>query len=87
MYLLRLRALLRTTSCRLHTLSLTQRQFARPEFKLRYQQRAGYAEAAGLSKENIQSRVLEVMKSFEKVDPSKVRISLISLRPAGFTGI
>lgn len=32
----------------------------------------GYAAAAGLSKDDISSRVLEVMKSFEKVDGGKV---------------
>ena len=31
-----------------------------------------YAAAAGLSKDDIQSRVLEVMKTFEKVDGGKV---------------
>jgi hypothetical protein len=33
----------------------------------------GYAAAAGISKEDIQSRVLDVMKTFEKVDGGKVR--------------
>lgn len=32
----------------------------------------GYAAAAGLSKDDISSRVLEVMKTFEKVDGGKV---------------
>jgi hypothetical protein len=32
-----------------------------------------YAASAGLSKEQIQERVLEVLKTFEKVDPAKVR--------------
>lgn len=35
-------------------------------------QRANFAAASGLSKEDIQTRVLDVMKSFEKVDPAKV---------------
>ncbi|GFZ44990.1 Putative acyl carrier protein, mitochondrial [Saitozyma sp. JCM 24511] len=32
----------------------------------------GYAAAAGISKEDIQSRVLDVMKTFEKVDGGKL---------------
>lgn len=31
-----------------------------------------YSAAAGLSREDVQTRVLDVLKSFEKVDPSKV---------------
>ena len=38
---------------------------------LTFAQRATYASAAGLSREDITSRVLEVVKSFEKVDPTK----------------
>jgi NADH dehydrogenase (ubiquinone) 1 alpha/beta subcomplex 1, acyl-carrier protein len=38
-------------------------------------QRAQYATGAGLSKETIQTRVLEVLKGFEKVDQAKVRYS------------
>lgn len=34
-----------------------------------------YSAAAGLSKEDITARVLDVLKSFEKVDGSKVRTS------------
>jgi NADH dehydrogenase (ubiquinone) 1 alpha/beta subcomplex 1, acyl-carrier protein len=34
--------------------------------------RAGFSAAAGLSRDTIQSRVLDVLKGFEKVDPSKV---------------
>lgn len=34
---------------------------------------AAYSAAAGLSKEDITTRVLDVLKSFEKVDSSKVR--------------
>lgn len=33
----------------------------------------GYAAASGLKKEDIQQRILEVMKGFEKVDGAKVR--------------
>ncbi|OCF46020.1 acyl carrier protein [Kwoniella heveanensis CBS 569] len=40
---------------------------ARPAFQYR-----GYAAAAGLSKEDITSRVLDVLKSFEKVDGGKL---------------
>lgn len=32
-----------------------------------------YASSSGLAKEDIKSRVLDVLKSFEKVDPAKVR--------------
>lgn len=32
-----------------------------------------YAASAGLSKSDIESRILDVLKTFEKVDPSKVR--------------
>lgn len=38
-------------------------------------QRASYSAAAGLNKEQITTRVLDVLKSFEKVDPAKVRSS------------
>ncbi|KAB5592232.1 hypothetical protein CTheo_4329 [Ceratobasidium theobromae] len=31
-----------------------------------------YSAAAGLSREDVQTRVLDVLKSFEKVDPSKI---------------
>ena len=33
----------------------------------------GYAASAGLAKDDISSRVMEVMKTFEKVDGGKVR--------------
>ena len=36
--------------------------------------RAAYSAAAGLNKEDIQTRVLDVLKGFEKVDQSKVRV-------------
>ncbi|CAO1634276.1 unnamed protein product [Sympodiomycopsis kandeliae] len=32
----------------------------------------GYAASSGLSQQEIQNRILDVLKSFEKVDPSKV---------------
>lgn len=32
-----------------------------------------YAASAGLSKSDIEARVVDVLKTFEKVDPSKVR--------------
>ncbi|MCO5602636.1 hypothetical protein L7F22_056770 [Adiantum nelumboides] len=32
----------------------------------------GYAASSGLSNQEIQNRIVEVLKSFEKVDPSKV---------------
>lgn len=34
----------------------------------------GYASGGGLSHQEIQNRILDVLKSFEKVDPSKVRL-------------
>ncbi len=36
-------------------------------------QNARYSAAAGLQKEQITTRVLDVLKGFEKVDPAKVR--------------
>ncbi|KAG1786402.1 uncharacterized protein HD556DRAFT_1248340 [Suillus plorans] len=36
--------------------------------------RANYSAAAGLSKESIQTRILDVLKGFEKVDIVKVSI-------------
>lgn len=41
--------------------------FARPAFVYR-----SYSAAAGLSQSDIQTRVLDVLKSFEKVDAAKV---------------
>lgn len=46
--------------------------FARPTLTLASR---GYAASAGLSKDDISSRVLEVMKTFEKVDGGKVCLS------------
>ncbi len=42
-------------------------------YRSRILQSASYSAAAGLSKEQITSRVLDVLKGFEKVDPAKVR--------------
>jgi hypothetical protein len=39
-----------------------------------------YAAAAGLSRSDIESRVMEVMKTFEKVDGGKVRLGLLFAR-------
>lgn len=36
-----------------------------------------YASGSGLSSSDIQSRITEVLKSFEKVDPSKVSASYV----------
>lgn len=36
------------------------------------QQQVRFASSGALSKEDISSRILEVLKSFEKVDPAKV---------------
>lgn len=56
------------------------RSVARPRVAVSFQQTrvwaprpANYSAAAGLSKEQITTRVLDVLKGFEKVDPAKVR--------------
>lgn len=36
-------------------------------------QRAAFSAAAGLTREEITTRVLDVLKGFEKIDPAKVR--------------
>lgn len=36
------------------------------------QQTRGYAASSGLSEQEIQNRIIEVLRSFEKVDPAKV---------------
>lgn len=41
--------------------------------------RATYASSAGLSKDDIQKRVLDVLKDFERVDQTKVRVSSITI--------
>lgn len=46
----------------------------------------GYAAAAGLSKDDITVRILDVLKSFEKVDSSKVRGYAFSDRLVGGQG-
>lgn len=58
---------------------LAARSLARPRLALvvpRIQPsipwRAGFATAAGLTKENIEKRILDVLKEFEKVNASKV---------------
>lgn len=48
------------------------RVLAVPSFRSRTPQFAAYSASAGLSNEQITSRVLEVLKGFEKVDASKV---------------
>jgi NADH dehydrogenase (ubiquinone) 1 alpha/beta subcomplex 1, acyl-carrier protein len=45
---------------------------ALPSTRGRILQSASYAAAAGLSKEQVTSRVLDVLKGFEKVDQGKV---------------
>lgn len=42
-------------------------------------QRAAYSASAGLSRSDIESRILAVLKDFEKVDGSKVRRLLFQL--------
>ena len=36
--------------------------------------RRGYASSSGLSQQEIQNRIVEILKSFEKVDPAKVSV-------------
>lgn len=45
----------------------------------------GYAEASGLTKDDISSRVMDVMKTFEKVDGGKVGLTL-NVSPFGELG-
>lgn len=49
---------------------------ARPAvyFRTNLQPLRGYAASSGLTKEAIETRVLDVIKTFEKVSPEKVRI-------------
>lgn len=54
---------------------------ARPTFAVSKQSayrlhRANFSAAAGPSREDIQSRIFNVLKSFEKVEPSKVPFSM-----------
>lgn len=51
---------------------VSPRTLAVPAFRSRIPQFAAYSAAAGLSKEQITSRVLDVLNGFEKVDGSKV---------------
>lgn len=51
--------------------------FVVPRLQNRLPPRANFAAAAGLSKDEIQSRVLDVLKGFEKVDPAKVCFAAI----------
>ena len=43
-----------------------------PTLSAVYMQSRGYAASSGLSTQEIQNRIVEVLKSFEKVDPAKV---------------
>lgn len=54
---------------------------ARPTFAVSKQSayrlhRANFSAAAGLSKDDIQTRIVNVLKGFDKVDPSKVAFPL-----------
>ncbi|KAG6897015.1 hypothetical protein C0992_004659 [Termitomyces sp. T32_za158] len=51
--------------------------FARiaPRVQRQVIQRVAYSAQAGLSRDAIQSRVFEVLKGFEKVDPAKISIT------------
>jgi NADH dehydrogenase (ubiquinone) 1 alpha/beta subcomplex 1 len=42
--------------------------------------RAGFSAAAGLTKDDIKKRVIEVLKGFEKVEPSKVLSAMFLTR-------
>lgn len=57
---------------RLAARSLSRSTFAAPRLPLRYVPQARYSAAPGLQAHEIQARVLEVLKNFEKVDKSKV---------------
>ncbi|KAH0590143.1 hypothetical protein H2248_000320 [Termitomyces sp. 'cryptogamus'] len=52
-------------------------RFARtvPRVQRQLVQRAMFSAQAGLSRDVIQSRVLEVLKGFEKVDPAKLSVT------------
>lgn len=39
-----------------------------------FSQTRGYAASSGLSEQEIQNRIIEVLRSFEKVDPAKVSV-------------
>ncbi|KAF9460811.1 acyl carrier protein [Collybia nuda] len=63
---------------RLATKLTTLPRYARANPCLRRQpfaQRASFSAAAGLSRETIQSRVFDVLKGFEKVDPTKLTVA------------
>ena len=53
--------------------------WAAPRLRNHLVPRAGFSAPAGLSRDVIQSRVLEVLKGFEKVDPAKVNLKLASI--------
>lgn len=55
------------------TTSLPRSTFAAAQLHRQLVLRASFSAAAGLSKDVIQARVFDVLKGFEKVDPSKVR--------------
>ncbi|XP_006454408.1 ACP acyl carrier protein/NADH-ubiquinone oxidoreductase NDUFAB1/SDAP subunit [Agaricus bisporus var. bisporus H97] len=57
---------------RLATRSLPRATFTPSRFPSLYAPRARYSAAAGLSRDSIQSRVLDVLKGFEKVDQAKL---------------
>jgi len=63
---------------RLAVRSLPRSTFATARLPLRYVPQARYSAAPGLQPSEIQTRILEVMKGFEKVDKSKVRRILCS---------
>jgi NADH dehydrogenase (ubiquinone) 1 alpha/beta subcomplex 1, acyl-carrier protein len=46
--------------------------FAAPRIQNSVPWRAGFSSPAGLTKDDIQKRVIDVLKGFEKVNPSKV---------------
>lgn len=70
---------------RLATRNLTRPRLALavPRTQASVPWRAGFAAAAGLTKDTIETRVLDVFKGFEKVNPSKVRFKIFT--PADFT--
>ncbi|KAF8843997.1 acyl carrier protein [Paxillus ammoniavirescens] len=62
------RITLRSLSCARPTFAVSKQSAYRSH-------RANFSAAAGISKEGIESRVFNVLKSFEKVDPAKISTS------------
>ncbi|KAF8168017.1 acyl carrier protein-like protein [Crassisporium funariophilum] len=55
--------------------TLSRAAWTAPNLHRRFVPRAAYSAAAGLSRDVIQTRVLDVLKGYEKVDPAKLSVS------------